>query len=257
MLVDPWFFDRVGNNVVEINGELYSMILKNGTTSIENVVGDRGFGLKQWWEENVGSSISDEPDEPVVVNIIWRDPLDRYFSALRTTKVITEAAGTNLDCQTMDRVERNSPYNNTGWYLDPHMFPQYWYVIQAYILCNCSDKLYFRFIPIDNLDDILGVETRENVSPPDDKKSSATERKIIKERYTIDMRIWHHALHKTLNYNEFMDLIVAHGGDKMPRYTQYYEKTHPRHNVENYKEIVQTFNENLEKIEEIAKKSKI
>ena len=54
-----------------------------------------------------------------------------------------------------------------------------------------------------------------------------------------------------------MDLIVAHGGDKMPRYTQYYEKTHPRHNVENYKEIVQTFNENLEKIEEIAKKSKI
>ena len=88
MFADPWFFDKVDNNVVEIDGKFYSVILKNGTTSIQAKLGHRGEVLRDVWISKYDQAR--HINEPFVVNVILRDPVSRYFSGLATTKRITE-----------------------------------------------------------------------------------------------------------------------------------------------------------------------
>ena len=184
MFADPWFFDRVDNNIVNIDGKFYSMILKNGTTSIEAKHGDRGVALRDVWLSRYDHA--SRIDKPFVVNVILRDPVSRYFSALDTVKKITEHYNTGLG-KTMDLQERLTSSGNAGWYLDPHMFPQYWWLVNAYISTNCSPDLHFHFIPISDLDEILGNTKRKNISKQSYlKTSSASQRSIIKQRYNIE-----------------------------------------------------------------------
>ena len=262
MFADPWFFDRVDNNIVEIDGEFYSMILKNGTTSIDAKLGNRGFPLRDFWLEKYGHAIKIQT--PLVVNIILRDPVARYFSALSTTKKITDHYNTGIG-QTMDVQERMTSSGNAGWYLDPHMFPQYWYLINAYISTNCSKDLHFRFVPIGDLDKILGNTKRKNVSNKSFLEiSSASQRSIIKQRYNIDLQTWNHMLYKTMNYEQWVEEICSNirtyfNDIKLtfPRYQHFYNQTNPMKNVDNFNSSIKSFNETLEKIEEITKNSKI
>lgn len=262
MFADPWFFDRVDNNIVNIDGKFYSMILKNGTTSIESVLGDRGVALRDIWLSRY--DYASRIDKPFVVNVILRDPVARYFSALDTVKKITEHHNTGLG-KTMDLQERMTSSGNAGWYLDPHMFPQYWWLVNAYISTNCSPDLHFRFISIDDLDEILGNTKRKNTSKQSYlKTSSASQRSIIKQRYNIDLQTWNNMLYKTMNYEQWVEEIginiKTYFNDikqTFPRYQHYYNQTNPMKNVDNFDLKIEQFNEALEKIQEIVKNSKI
>ena len=261
MFADPWFFDRVDNNIVDIDGKFYSMILKNGTTTIESKLGNRGVALRDIWLDKYEHA--SRLKEPFVVNVILRDPVVRYFSALNTTKTITEHYGTGMG-KTMDLQERITSSSNAGWYLDPHMFPQYWWLINAYISTNCSADLHFRFIPIEDLDKILGSTKRKNTSSKSYlKTSSASQRSIIKQRYNIDLQTWNNMLYKTMNYEQWVEEISVNIRtyfndikQTFPRYQRYYNQTNPMKNVDNFDHKKQEFNKTLEKIEEIVKKSK-
>jgi len=262
MFADPWFFDRVDNNIIEIDNQFYTMILKNGTTSIEAKLGDRGYPLRDYWLKNYGHA--SKLKKPLVVNVIFRDPVSRYFSALGTAKKITNYYGTGMG-KTMDRQERATSHGNAGWYLDPHMFPQYWWLVNAYISTNCSPDLHFRFVPIEELDSILGNSARKNTSEESYiKTSGASQRSIIKQRYSIDLQIWNNMMYKTMNYEQFIEEICfnikTYFNDikqTFPRYQRYYDQTNPMKNVDNFDSLVKSFNETLEKIEEITKNSKI
>jgi|SaaInl5LU_22_DNA_1037371.scaffolds.fasta_scaffold05147_4 hypothetical protein len=262
MFADPWFFDRVDNNIVDIDGKYYSMILKNGTTSVESKLGDRGVPLRDTWYEKYGNE--NRLEEPFVVNVILRDPVARYFSALDTVKKITGHYDTGMG-KTMDTQERMTSSGNAGWYLDPHMFPQYWWLVNAYISTNCSPDLHFRFVSIDELDKILGNITRKNTSPRSYvKTSTASQRSIIKQRYNIDLQTWNNMLNKTMNYEQWVEEISLNIRtyfkdikQTFPRYQRFYDQTNPMKNVDNFDIILKNFNETLEKIEEIAKNSKI
>lgn len=263
MFVDPWFWDIVFDQVVEIDNEYYSMILKNGTSSIENYVGHRGISLKQIWMEKFGDSPNSEPDEPFTINVIWRDPVSRYFSALRTVQVINEKYNITAN-RTMDQVPRKGPTTDSyGWYMDPHMHPQYWYLVNTFIYCNCSEKLRFKFMSINDLDKIIGKE-RKNASS-EKPNTSASQRTIIKERYTIDLITNNYMIGETFNFPEWMEFLCDnltkyYNNNKRinyPRYKNFYHLTNPKYSVSNFNKKMEKYNESLEKIAELAKNSKI
>ena len=116
MFIDPFFLPHVvSSSICTIGNRHISVILKNGSSTL----------LRYAKENNITvGSIKDlyesANDKKVVIDVIIRNPIERYFSALST---VTKIYNLDKTVPTPEKVERHK--DNSGTFLDIHYYPQY------------------------------------------------------------------------------------------------------------------------------------
>lgn len=243
-MFDVFLFNGYSSSICKIGDKNVAMILKNGTKSLEKFCRINGHTI---------TSVKVDPDLDVenkdyIIDVYFRDPVDRYFSALNTVKDIYKLPNT---VRTLDEVSKAE--NGNGFWFDNHFFPQYWFMISAYIESWNSDRVFFRFHDFNNIGEILG-KVKENVGINKDLKSAAN-RHIVKQRYVYDAAIYHQLLGETLNYPELLDFF-SKVTDGFPRVADYVAKTSPVNHAGDTQKKVDYYNQALDQLAEIAKKSK-
>jgi hypothetical protein len=242
-MFDSFFFNSNSAPICKIGDKNIAMILKNGTSSLKKLAGDNGYEIT-----SVRADFDMGRTEDYFIDVYIRNPVDRYFSALDTVNRMYKLP---VDTPTMDQVEVDQQRN--GFFIDTHFYPQYWYMIAAYIQSSNSDNLYFRFHDFADIGQILST-VKENANPDKDLKS-ASNRQIIKRRYIYDLAIFHQLTGKTLNYPELLE-FYSHTVRGHPRLAEYILKTSPKHHDADTQKKVDHYNQALDKISQLAKNIK-
>lgn len=238
---DPYFFAGGTNaEIAKIGDKNILVMLKNGQTSI-----------KKYCDENNHKLVALRDDfqegKPYVVDVYFRDPIRRYFSALTTVK--------ETNHEIYDRMPLPHSYEYTSdekkMFLDPHTYPQYWYLVHSYVMTWCSDNLYFRFNDFIKIGEVVGdihenqtknknqFGRRVKTNKPVYQSLNKTEMDAIDRRYYFDINIYKNLIGQTLNYNELMDHFSnwinsepQESRKGWPRWAKFISK----HNPKNFKE---------------------
>lgn len=228
-LPDPYFFDQSmpGQDIAKIGNKNVLIILKNGQTSIRKYCKDNDLTILP-----IDCDYTD--DSKYIVDVFFRNPISRYYSALKTLK---EGHPTIYD---------NIPLPHTVDYAygmnmfgDPHTYPQYWYIFYVYVLCWCSDNLYFRLNDFNSIGNLVGNVHENKKNHIAYRKLSKMEMDLVKKRYYIDIKIYQNLLNKTVSYNDLISYFSSwidgesdNSVNKRPRWSTYIKKHHPK----NFKE---------------------
>lgn len=238
---DPYFFSGGTNaEVAKINNKNVLIILKNGQTSIKKYCNENNHKL-------VALRDDFHANEPYIVDVYFRDPVRRYLSALTTVK--------ELNREIYDHVPmphtRDYFSIEKAMFVDPHTYPQYWWLIHAYVMSFSSDNLYFKFNDFTKIGELVG-DTHENqtrfknqfgrrvkTNKPVYQSLNKTEMDAVDRRYYFDIKIYENLIGKTLNYNELMscfaewiDIEPQSSRKGWPRWAEFIKKHHPK----NFKE---------------------
>ena len=254
MFVDPFFLPHVvASNIYTIDNRHISVILKNGSSTLHQYAKENDILIS-----DIRKLFEPVSDKKVVIDVVIRDPIERYFSALNT---VTKIYNLDKTVPTPEKVERHA--QNAGLFLDNHYYPQYTFLTSAFVQSWCSNNLYFRFIDMSELNELVG-DIHINATLLSEKyKPDVVEKNIIKQRYYFDMKIYGHLMGQTLNYIElldffqkFMDIEYTSGtGLHMPRWMYYLNMINPKNHVDNfqdeiakYKNVFDNFTSEFEKI---------
>ena len=257
MFVDPFFLPHVvAANIYTIGNRHISVMLKNGSSTLHQYAKENNIPIHDVKElfEPVG-------DKKIVIDVIIRDPVDRYFSALDT---VTDIYKLDKTIPTPEKVDFLA--SNSGIFLDNHYYPQYTFLISSFVQSWCSNNLYFRFIDMSELKELVG-DIHSNSRPLSKKyKPNVVEKNIIKQKYYFDMKIYGHLMGQTLNYIELLDFFQEFMEKKyagqpklhLPRWIHYLNQISPKNHVDNfqdeiakYKNVFDNFTSEFEKINKI------
>lgn len=234
MFVDPYFLPHINSaNVYLIKNRYISVILKNGSSSLHRYASENNIQMtdvKQLFSEELNLN------KKVVINVIIRNPIDRYYSALSTVKDIYNLPDS---IPTLEQVERHS--NNSGIFLDNHFYPQYLFAVSAFVQSWCNTNLYFKFVDISKLSSFVGNIHKNIRLDKSQIYNDVTEKHILRQKYYFDLRIYNHLIDKTVNFVELLDFFY-HCMDNdynnknlhMPRWAHYLKQTNPENHVDNY-----------------------
>ena len=239
MFLDPFFFPNVIHfaNVCKIKDRYISLILKNASTSIHKYAEDNNLTVTSIGDicENLSSN------QKIVVDVVIRHPIDRYFSALDTVKKVY-----NLDSSVVTPEQVDKSNFPAGMFVENHYYPQYLFCIAAYIQSECNNNLYFNFIGIDEINDLIGNIHLNKRSLTDQSAPPAHEKHIIKQKYYFDLQIYNHLIGKTCNlvqlirfFEEYLD--YRHPGllgIYYPKYIHYLNQINPENHNNNYEKEI-------------------
>lgn len=257
MFADPYFFPYISSNIARIGNANVSLMLKNASTSIKKLCDKHGYGY------GLGCVSDFFPrDDDFVVDVYFRNPVDRYFSALQTVLSIHSFKEQDVPLlhTVIDKWDHHHPQSIL---MDPHFQPQYWYLNSLYVRSRCSNRLYFRFHDFVDISAVLG-DINLNQSGADKTQYSAAHRTTIKHRYFYDCAIYNHFVGKTVNYEELTDQLseILLGNQNSliipdkPLYAHYISKSNPKNSREKVQEKFDQYNQALEQIENICRKTK-
>ena len=233
MFIDPFFLPHsYSANVYLIKNRYVSVILKNGSSSLHQYASENNIQItdvKEIFSEELNLN------KKIVIDVVIKDPIDRYYSALHT---VNDMYNLPDSVPTLERVKRHS--SDTGIFLDNHFYPQYLFAIAAFVQSWCSTNLYFKFIDISELNNFVG-DIRNNFRLNKQPYNDATEKHTIRQKYFFDMKIYNHLIGKTINFVELLDFfsqsIDEHFTNEnlhMPRWAHYLKQVNPENHVDNH-----------------------
>lgn len=246
IMIDIFFINQsYGSKIYKINNQNILRILKNGTTSLEQYCRTNSCEI---------TTVRDDfnPDQDYYVDVYFRNPIERYFSAKETVKNMYKFSNSSLPPM-LDEDEDVEDLTPRGFFLDSHFYPQYWSLLWAYVESYCSNRVFFRLHPFEDIDKVLnGLNLNKNNIQD---HGGAINRKILKEKYIYDLEIYNHLLGKTLNYEELWDFL-SFSEKTHPRIGNFIRLTNPRHHNLKTEEKINLYKNALDDITKIANKAK-